>query len=479
MRQPRIDASLADEIGGYFYDPLGYVLFAFDWGQGDLEGHEPDKWQIEYLTDLGDALKTGDPGEISRVIRLAVASGHGVGKSTLVAWLILWAMSTRPNLTGVVTANTQGQLTTKTWRELSVWHRRAINAFWFEKTATKFYAVSDPETWFVALVPWTEQNAEAFAGTHGDYVLMLMDEASSIPPIIWEVIEGATTTGEVIWAAFGNPTRSTGRFRECFGRYRHNWIGRQVDARECRLTNKTQIAEWADDYGEDSDFFRIRVTGQFPRQGSLEFISGADVDDAIARDAVPEGPKVLGVDVARFGDNKSVIAYRQGRKLVELWRYRGLDTQQFAGHIAEKIDEIEPDAVFIDGAGVGGGVVDRLVSLGYQVIEVNGGKAAHNDADYTNKRAEMWGLMRDWLRGADIPNDMELAADLIGPEYGFDNRNRIQLEKKEDMQKRGLASPDDADALSLTFAEPVRTHETIIDPLKAMKRAGRGSWMAA
>ena len=463
------DLALADEMALCFAAPDRFVRIAFEWGTGDLADHPgPDEWQLDVLRDIGSgvlsiaqAIKKAEEGE---AVRVAVASGHGIGKSALVAWIILWAMSTRPHLSGVVTANTGTQLDTKTWRELSVWHKRCITGHWFKWTATKFASIVHPETWFVAAIPWSENRSEAFAGLHGDYVLLLFDEASAIADKIWEVAEGAQTSGEVIWCAFGNPTRNTGRFRECFGRFRHRWKTRQIDSRNCRMANKGQAQEWVDDYGEDSDFVRIRVRGVFPRAGSNQYIA-ADVVEAAQKRIIERdsgAPLIMAVDVARFGDDQSVIRFRRGRdaRSIPPKKYRGVDTMQLAAYVVEDIEDLKPAVCFIDGNGVGGGVVDRVVSLlgrnpACTVIEVQAGGKANADKDFFNKRAECWGLMRKWLEVGAIDDDNELRDDLCGPEYGFDSDNRIQLERKDDMKKRGLASPDDGDTLSLTFAEPV------------------------
>lgn len=436
-------------------DPLRYVLTAFAWGTGDLAGHAgPEPWQADVLRAIGEHQTSP---RSARALRIAVASGHGVGKSALVAWLILWMMSTRPQLAGVVTANTRTQLETKTWRELAVWHRRAINRDWFTWSASRFASVTHPDTWFVAAVPWSKQRPEAFAGLHARHVLVLYDEASSIADEIWDVSEGAMTTPGALWLAFGNPTRTTGRFRQCFGRFRNRWRTFQVDARKGRLASRQQIDDWIADYGEDSDFVRIRVKGEFPRQGTSQFIPAALVDAARTRRSIGYGPLIMGIDVARFGDDQTVFLFRQGDAVRHVARHRGLDTMQVAAHAAEEIVKRRPDAVFIDGIGVGGGVVDRLRQLGFRVLDVNAAARANNERLYANRRVEMWGQMRDWLRaGGCLPrDDAALADDLVGPEYGFDSGNRIALERKQDLRARGLASPDAGDALALTFADPV------------------------
>jgi len=378
--------------------------------------------------------------------------------SAITAWLILWAMSTRPHLNGVVTANTLNQLSTKTWRELAVWHKRAINASWFQWTATRFSHVAHPETWFVAAVPQSEHNSEAFAGLHARYVLIIFDEASAIPDSIWEVTMGAMTTPGAIWVVAGNGTRNTGRFRECFGSQRHRWTTRSVDSRTARKADKKYLQTLIDDYGLDSDFVKVRVLGQFPKASDTQFIPVDTVERAMTRTLNPRQfagfPRILGVDVARFGSDQSVIICRQGTKAFDPQTYRQIDLMELAGRVAEAYRELLPETVIVDETGLGGGVVDRLKQLGIPVVGVNfGAQAAVDPGAYANMRAEIWGQMRSWLQGeVDIPNMRELRDDLVGVEYGYDGKMRIQLERKDKMRERGLASPDIGDALALTFA---------------------------
>jgi hypothetical protein len=315
-----------------------------------------------------------------------------------------------------------------------------------------------PESWRVDAQTCREENSESFAGLHAanSTPFYIFDEASAIPERIWEVGEGGMTDGEPMWFVFGNPTRNTGKFFECFNRQRHRWHGVKIDSRTAKMPNKKQIQEWVDDYGEDSDFVRIRVKGEFPRAGSCQFIASDIVEGAVSREVeVPQGsPKLFGVDVARFGDDQSVILRRHGRKVEEIHKFRGLDTMELSAKVAEYINIYKPDHTFIDEVGVGAGVVDRLKQLGYSIIPVNSANKADDERQWSNKRAEMWGRMKEWLGGADIPADQELESDLVAPEYGYDAKMRVQLEKKSDMKKRGMASPDCADSLALTFAYP-------------------------
>jgi hypothetical protein len=461
------DEQLILALAEFVYDPLGYVLFNWDWDFDKGEG--PDKWQADVLNDIGEAMRLAAAGKYGAAeekmasVRVAVASGHGIGKSALISWILKWFMGTRPHPQVVVTANTKNQLETKTWRELAKWNKKARDGHLFKWTATRFHHNDHHETWFSAAIPWTKEKSEAFAGTHEDHVLFLFDEASIIDDIIWEVAEGAMTTPGTLWVAFGNPTQNTGRFKECFGRYRHRWITRQIDSRTAKMVNQAQVQQWIEDYGEDSDFVRVRVKGQFPRASVAQFIPSDVVEEAQAKDyGRPNehiwnwAPIVIGVDVARFGDDKSIIYVRQGLQTHEIRRFLKMDTMQLAAFVVEAIKKYDPRAVNVDAVGIGAGVIDRLRQLGYGsiIFEVLGGDPARDPLVYYNKRAELWGDMLAWLRaGGSIPaNDQELYDDLIGPEYQYDAKGRIQLEKKEDMKKRGLASPDTADALAYTFA---------------------------
>lgn len=449
--------TLEESIASFYADPLGYVYFAFPWGKpGVLANQEgPDTWQVDVLRDLGN-------GTISatEAVQLAVTSGHGIGKSCLVAWIILWFISTRPHPQIVVTANTKTQLETKTWRELAKWHKLAINGAWFKWSAQRFYLIEHPETWFAACIPWSKERSEAFAGTHEEHVLVVFDEASMVDDVIWEVTEGAMTQSGAFWVAFGNPTRNSGRFHGCFNRWKHRWITRQIDSRTAKMANKKQIDKWAEDYGDDSDFFRVRVKGQFPRVGSMQFIPTDIVVAARGKhlmlDQYGHAPRIIAVDVARYGDDQSVICKRQGLFCHPFRKFRGLDTMTLAGKVADEIKEFQPDAVFVDETGIGAGVIDRLRQLGHEIIGVNfGGEAADKEL-YHRKGDEMWGRTRDWLKsGAAIPDDQELEDELTAREYGYSAKNAYQLEKKSDMKERGLSSPDVADALVLTFAEHV------------------------
>jgi hypothetical protein len=494
--------ALAAEVAQFIKDPLAFVYWAFPWGVkgGPLEDQAgPDAWQIKTLTRIRAHLLRGDT---TGALQIAVSSGHGIGKTTLIAWVILWFMSVHEDPQVVVTANTMQQLNGKTWRELAKWHRWSRNAAWFKWTATRFSMVDRPDTWFASAVPWSKERAQAFAGTHEKHVLVIFDEASMIADIIWETAEGAMTTPGSMWIAFGNPTHNTGRFRECFpgGRFEHRWVALQIDSRTAKMADKPQIEKWIEDYGEDSDFVRVRVRGIFPRAASNQLIPEDLVSAAFERwernggdkwgggnavDDELEWPLVLGVDIARYGDDQTVVYARKGPVAWKVISWRELDTMQTAGRIAALIAELEPHQVFVDAIGIGAGVYDRLRQLNYSnVVEVISSERAREHLRHANKRVEMWVDLLQWLkREAAIKPDNETRADLVGPQYGFDQQNRYQLEKKEDMKTRGLSSPDDGDAIALTFAEvvvPIRKQKQIGAVAKAiagLSRGGGGSFM--
>ncbi len=461
-REVSPELMLAEDLGRFFADPLGFALYAFTWGVGELDEIDgPDVWQAERFADIGRQVAEGVP------VRQAVAAGHGIGKGAFAAMLMIWLMATRPHLAGVVTANTKTQLTSKTWRELQVWHNRLIPPLraWFQWSATRYQCRLAPKTWGIDAVPWSETRSEAFAGLHARDVLVLFDEASAIPPIIWEVASGAMTTAGAMWVVLGNPTRNSGRFHACFlGRERHRWTRVQIDARTARFTDKAQLERWVEDYGEDSDFVMVRVRGLFPRASSRQLIGGDLVAAARRREVVPdhEAPLIMGVDVARYGDNKSVLAFRQGRdaRSIPAQIYRGLSAEELVDRIIDAIERYEPDAVCIDEGGVGGPIVDMLKRRRYRVHGVQFGGRPRDAAKYWNIRTEIWCELAEWLPTAAIEDRDDLAADLVGPEYTLHpTDSRKMLETKDAMERRGIDSPDEGDALATTFAVRVKRRE--------------------
>ncbi|MBM3460733.1 MAG: terminase [Armatimonadetes bacterium] len=393
---------------------------------------------------------------------LAVASGHGAAKTAFVAWVIQWFMACRGHPQVVCTANTESQLATKTWRELAKWHKLSAVKDWFEWTATSFFLKAHPETWRANAIPWSENNTEAFAGTHEESVLVVFDEASKISDRIWEVTDGVFTTKKNIWLVCGNGTRNTGRFHACFHGFKKYWRTWQVDSRACRAANKGYLERLVEQYGgEETDQARVRVRGLFPRSATRQLISTEAVQKAQQHQA--EGwdhlPKLMGVDVARFGENSSTICIRQGRKVFPIEVLPKMDLMQTAHHVAEAIRRERPIQVFVDGSGIGAGVVDRLRQLNFTVTDVNGGNQSLNPR-FLNKRAEMWWEMKEFIEGlCELPPEKgpgtTLKDELTAVEYDYTDKGRIRLDRKQDIMAEHGWSPDKADALALTFAYPV------------------------
>lgn len=465
-KAPAAVLALLDALASFHYDPLGFVKWAFPWGEPGtpLEGLSgPEPWQEDQLTRIGERLRAG--GTLGAVIEEDISSGHGIGKSAQVSWLVLWAISTHADTRGVVTANTENQLRTKTWAELGKWYQMFIGKVLFTFTATAIFIANDKvreKTWRIDAVPWSENNTEAFAGLHnqGKRLLVVFDEASTIADPVWETTEGALTDArtQIVWCRYGNPTRTSGEFfRRCTTPKRNTY--HRVDSRHVSFSNKTQIQAWVDDYGEDSDFVRVRVKGQFPRAGRANFISPELVFQARRR-RVPQPtyaayPKILAVDPARYGDDSSVITLRQGLKVHFQIKMSGFDGFDLANRIAEILrKEGNVSCVAYDAIGNGAeldGALKRIPGLSVQLIPVMWGQPAKDDQQYFNQRSECWGKMREWLENGEIPDDDALAEELTSLDYGYDGRFRIQLQSKKDLKKNGGKSPDCADSLALSF----------------------------
>jgi hypothetical protein len=457
VNRKQIDEELQDACVRFANDPGGFTRFMFDWGKGILEDWEgPDYWHDEIFQTIKDYLEGPDQDPLF----IAVASGHGAAKTFLAAVVIQWFMSCRAHPQVVCTANTESQLTTRTWREVAKWHKLAHNSSWFDWTATSFYLKAHPETWKANAIPWSENNTEAFAGTHEENVLVVFDEASKISDKIWEVTDGIFTTKKNIWLVFGNGTRNVGRFYDCFHKHKARWKTWNIDSRTCKAANKTYLEKLIEQYGgEDSDQSRVRVRGLFPKTATRQLISTDAVEKAQNYEADPKAwefqPKVLGCDIARFGENSSVLIYRQGRKVFDPIVLPKQDLMATAHFIAESIKAERPLQTFVDGSGMGAGVVDRLRQLNFSVVDVNGGNSSLNPR-FLNKRAESWWEMKEFIEGlCELPKDSKLKDELTCIEYDFTDKGRIRLDRKSDIMEQYGFSPDRADALALTFAYPV------------------------
>ena len=483
-------------------NPLAFVLYNFPWGQpGTPLEHftGPRKWQREVLSDIAAHIKQNQGKIDFDTLRHAVSSGRGIGKSALVSWITIWMLSTRIGSTTIISANSESQLRSVTWAEITKWLAMSLNSHWFEVSATRLM----PAKWLTELVErdlkkgtrywgvegrlWSAENPDAYAGVHNfDGVLVIFDEASGIDDSIWAVTSGFFTenTPNRFWMAFSNPRRNTGYFYECFNSKREFWTTKVVDARTVEGTDKQVYQQIIDEYGADSAQAHVEVYGQFPSEGDDQFIGANLVDEAMKRPQYKDdsAPIVIGVDPARFGADATVIAIRQGRDIISIRRHRGDDTMTVVGHVIDVIEEYKPTLVVIDEGGLGAGIVDRLKEQRYKVKGINFGNKSKNPVMYGNKRAEMWGAMKDWLKTASIPLDRFLKTDLISPMMKPDSKGTIFLESKKDMKARGLASPDAADAICVTFAFPV-AHREAREPTQRRTYSDRSvvatSWMGS
>lgn len=478
-------------------DPRAFVRYVYPWGKAGtpLETQAgPRQWQDDILLDLALYIKNARhklyaDKTLMAMFRHATKSGRGIGKSALLSWLAHWLVSTRLGASVWVTANGEPQLKTKTFPEISKWVSLAINSHWFDINATsivpaKWFSEAvqkdlkiDPKYWYIAAQLWSEENPDAFAGAHNGYGEMyIFDEASGIPKPIWTVAQGVFTEAIIdrYWFAFSNPRRNDGAFFECFNGQRDKWRLKTVDARTVEGLAMDSYQSILDQHGVESDEARIEVYGEFPNRAQKQFIPHSLALDASVREVLEDrgAPLLMGVDVARFGSDQSVLAFRQGRdaRTIPWQKFRGLDTVQVATRAAEAAQTFKVDAIFVDGNGVGGGVVDNLKAWGFKVHEVQAGSTPDDPDKFVNKRAEMWALMRDWLAIGAIAPDTDLMSDLAGPEYDYHPvSNKLQLESKEHMrEKRGMASPDSAEALAMTFARTIARNDT-----RLAKRFGR------
>jgi len=467
------DLKLADRMVEYFDDPLGFVLDCYPWGEpGSLQDFDgPDVWQRDVLEHIAKEVRENafNGRDAVQALRFAVASGHGIGKSTLVAWIVNWIMSTRPHCQGTVTANTFVQLQTKTWASIIKWNKLCATAGWFVTTGNKLYHLDDPTGWFVSCQSCREEQSEAFAGQHAatSTSFYIFDEASAVPDKIFEVAEGGLSDGEPMIFMFGNPTRNTGKlYRACFGSEQRYWTHASIDSRECMLPNKAQIAEWLEQYGEDSDFFRVRVRGLPPRASDLQFIDQDRVWQAQRRQAqtFSDEPLVAGVDISGGGAAWNVVWFRRGldARSIPPVRVPGEQIRGDRSGLLAKLADIMSDQrpshkvamMFIDSA-FGAPFVERLNASGFsKVVEVNFGGPSP-DRHQANMRAYMWNRTKEWLLNGAIPENVDLELGLSGPGFHLNRQDQLVLESKQDMMKRGVASPDDADALALTFAQSV------------------------
>lgn len=476
LDQAALDTIIAQDCGDLADDPLEWVHYAYPWNRGQLTGFTgPDRWQVGFLREWGEAIRLRQFDGMTPVMpyQTSTVSGHGVGKSALVGWIVGFILSTRPHCKGRVTANSIPQLETTTWPEIIKWANMMITRKWFRATsgrgAMKIVHREHPETWRVNGMAWDEHRPAAFAGLHASTStpFYVFDEASEIPRIICETAQGGLTDGEPMLFMFSNPTKASGFFFDSHHELRHRFATYNIDSRTAKMTNKALIKEWIDDYGLESDFVKVRVLGEFPVTSDRQFIPTDVVNKAMTLDREPTftaiDPIILGVDVARYGSDESTIYIRRGRTM--RWKepkiFRGMDNYQLSLEVRKLAEELLPDAINIDSGG-GTGIIDNLRNWGIpNVNEVMFGGTSPDD-DYKDMATFMLAEFRRWLKGdgVTLPIDPILKRQLTSREYSMVEGKRgtvVKIESKDEMRDHAdkKESPDRADGGALTFAVPV------------------------
>lgn len=455
----------------YYADPLQFVLDEWPWMQpGSPLEHMagPDDYQEAFLTSLGQHVRDRafDGHTPVRPIMMSISSCVGAGKSTLGAWIAWWILRTRPMSVGTVTAGTFQQLEERTWADIQWWGRLGRASEDYDIQQSGIFNREHRDKWKVTPKTADANRAQSFAGQHAatSTSWLLLDEAASVPEPNWQAAYGCLSDGEPMMFAFGQMLRNQGEFYNVtFGDKSSLWDTRVFDGRYSRFTNKQTIKEWAEEWGEDSDFYRVRVLGLPPRASELQFISQDLVDGARKRThkPLPDEPLVVGFDAANGGLAKYAFVFRRGldaKTIPPIYLPGDTPRDQVVAKAADILSDRtiakRVSAMFGDQA-FGAVIMERLRNSGFtNVFEVNFGDPSL-DKHYGNMRAKMWGDMREFLSTGAIPDDEKFAQGLMGPGFKHRPNGGIVLESKQEMAKRGVRSPDGPDALALSFARKV------------------------
>jgi hypothetical protein len=425
----------------------------------------------QFAVDVFGATPTDQQWEASRAIverrRVSIRSGHGTGKSAFMAWCVLWFMSCYYPCKVPATAPTSHQLEDILWAEIAKWHaamreRVPQLANEFEWTKERFYLKSNPNESFAVARTARPERPEALQGFHSENILFLIDEASGVAENVFQVAEGALSTEGAFVVMAANPTREEGYFYDSHHKMRERWAALHWDGEQSPMVSRQYVDDMRAKYGVDSPIYQVRVKGNFATATDgvipLSLCEAARVREV---QPIASAPVIWGLDVARFGDDSTALAKRKGNVQLEPTReWYGLDTMQVAGMIAAEYRDAreKPWCINVDVIGIGAGVVDRLEELGLPVRGINVAESASASIKYMRLRDELWFLGREWLEARDcrLADDDELIGELVTPKYKIESNGKIKVESKDDMKKRGVASPNRADAWLLTFAgEPV------------------------
>lgn len=413
-----------------------------------LYGVTPDKQQADFI------LKAVQPNS-----RIAVKSAQGAGKTSALVWLTFYFLLTLEDCRILVTSPSANQLHRVFHAEAMKWQARMPSIFkdFFEITTMRINIKGKPHI-KADLVTASADNQENLAGGHSDNYVILADEASAIEEPVFDVLQGTLGTGIGRFIMTANPVRNSGRFYEIFSQEKKHWQRLTFDAFNSGQITESWVEEMADFYGEDSDRYKVRVLAQFPRASEEQFIPVDSVESAMSRTLTPSMyhgfPRVCGVDVARFGSDKTVFCIRQGPMLLDIQEHEGLDTVEVASYLVDYYHKWRPETIFIDAIGIGAGVYDQTKTFGLPVVEVVVSTKSSDPKQYFNLRSQLWGELREWLHnGASIPADNPtLKSQLTSMTYSYNNRLQIQCANKKDLKKQGLESPDIPDSICLTFA---------------------------
>lgn len=432
----------------YRTDPVLFVK--------EVLGVEPDEWQQDFL----NAVASGER-------KISIRSGHGVGKSTTASWAMLWFLLTRYPVKVVVTAPTSAQLYDALFAELKRWVKelpQPIQELLDVKQERIELKASATEAFISARTSRAEQ-PEALQGVHSDNVMLVADEASGVPEAVFEAAAGSMSGHNALTILLGNPVRSSGFFFDTHNRLKDEWWTRRVSCLDSTRVSKEYVQDMKSRYGEESNAYRIRVLGEFPRSDDDTIIPMELLESAKHRDtrAYEDAPIVWGLDVARFGSDSSVLCKRQSNVVHTLERWRNLDLMQLTGAVVAQYEACDhknrPAEILVDSIGLGAGVVDRLRELRLPARGINVSESPAMGGTYLNLRAELWHKAKAWLEKRDckIPNNEDLIGELATVRYTFTSNGKIKIESKDDIRRRGLKSPDMADAFVLTFATDAAT----------------------
>jgi len=367
-------------------------------------------------------------------------------------------MMTRMPQKSVVTAPTAGQLYDALFSELKRWInklppvlRESVEIF-----SDRVVHKGAPESSFISARTSSAERPEALAGVHSEHVLLICDEASAIPEAVFESAAGSMSGHAATTILIGNPTRNVGLFFRTHHQLKSDWFTLHVSCHDNPLVSNDFLNQIAATYGENSNAYRVRVLGEFALRDDDSLIAADLVDAAMDRDIVLDTTQdlIYGIDVARFGSDRTVLLKRQGNVVIGYKHWSGEDLMGTVGKIVHEARIDKPAIIAVDSIGVGGGVADRLRELGFNCIDVNVSETVALNQQANRLRDELWLNCKEWLetRAVKIPKDDDLRAELIGPTYGFTSNGRIKVEGKAEMKRRGMRSPDLADALCLTFA---------------------------